>query len=105
MDLRSDGLHQDNAVQENSQKDLRSNRLHPENANKSSQDAQIEFPRLISIKSNQTNRCRENPVDSHQSDDDDDDFGYDTCDSMHGNGMKLSYGTMWFHAWNRMEDL
>ena len=26
-------------------------------------------------------------------------------DSMHGNGMKLSYGTIWFHAWNRMEDL
>ena len=27
------------------------------------------------------------------------------CDSMHGDGMKLSYGTIWFHAWNRMEDL
>ena len=74
LDLRSDGLHQDNAAQENSQKDLRSNKLHPENASKSAQDAQNEFPRLISNKSNQTNRCRENSVDSQQSDDD---FGYD----------------------------
>ena len=53
LDLRSDGLHQDYAAQENSQKDLRSKRLHPENANKSAQDAQNEFPRLILIKSNQ----------------------------------------------------
>ena len=53
LDLRSDGLHQENTVHGNSQKDLRSNRLHPENANKSSQDAQNEFPRLISIESNQ----------------------------------------------------
>ena len=75
LDLRSDGLHQDNAAQENSQKDLRSNRLHPENANKLSQDAQNEFPRLISIKSNQTNHCRENSVDSQQSDDE---SGYDS---------------------------
>ena len=73
--LRSDGLHQDNAAQENSQKDLRSNRLHPENGNKSAQDAQNEFPRLLSINNNQTNHCRENSVDSQQSDDE---FGYDT---------------------------
>ena len=26
-------------------------------------------------------------------------------DSMHGNGMNLSYGAIWFHGWNRMEDL
>ena len=38
------------------------------------QDAQNEFPRLISIKSTQTNYHRENSVDSQQSDDD---FGYD----------------------------
>ena len=75
LDLRSDGLHQDNTVQEISQKDLRSNRLHPENANKSSQGAQNEFPKLISIKSNQTNHSRENLVDSQQSDDE---SGYDT---------------------------
>ena len=74
LDLRSDGLHQDNAAQENSQKDRRSNKLHPESANKSAQDAQNEFPRLISIGSNQTNHHRENSVDSQQSDDD---FGYD----------------------------
>ena len=74
LHLRSDGLHQDGAAQENSQKDLRSNRLHPENANKSAQDAQNEFPRLISIESSQTNCCRENSVDSQQSEDE---FGYD----------------------------
>ena len=79
LDLRSDGLHQDNAAQENSQKDFRSNRLHPENANKLSQDAQNEFPRLISIKSNQTNYCRENSVDSQQSDDE---SGYDSIDTL-----------------------
>ena len=66
LDLRSHGLHQDNAAQGNSQKDLRSNRLHPENANISVQDAQNEFPRLLSIKSSQTNCCRENSVDSHK---------------------------------------
>ena len=75
LDLRSDGLHQDNAAQENSQKDLRSDRLHPKNVNKTAQDAQNEFPRLISIKSNQTTHCRENSIDSQQSDDE---FGYDT---------------------------
>ena len=69
VDLRSDGLHQDNAAPENSQKDLRSNRLHPENVNKSAQNVQKEFPRLISNKSNQTNHCRENSLDSQQSDD------------------------------------
>ena len=74
LDLRSDGLHQDNMVQENSQKDLWSNRLLPENVNKSAQDAQNEFPSLISIKSNQTNHCRENSVDSQQSEDE---LGYD----------------------------
>ena len=74
LDLRSDGLHQDNAAQENSQQDFWSNRLHPENANKLSQDAQNEFPRLILIKSNQTNYCRENSVDSQQSDNE---SGYD----------------------------
>ena len=74
FELQSDGLHQDNAAQKNSQKDLRSNRLHPENVNKSAQDAQNEFSRLISINNNQTNHCRENSVDSQQSDDE---FGYD----------------------------
>ena len=77
LDFRSDGLHQDNAAQENSQKDLRSNRLHPENASKSAQDAQNEFPMLISIKSNQTSRRRENSADSQQSDDE---SGYDNTD-------------------------
>ena len=74
LDLRSDGLQQDTAVPENSQKDLRSNRLHPENIKKSYQDAENEFPRLISIKSNQTYHRRENSVDSQESDDE---YGYD----------------------------
>ena len=74
LDLRSDGLHEDTAAPENSQKDLRSNRLHPENINKSYQDAQNEFPRLISIKNNQTHHHKENSVDSQVSDDE---YGYD----------------------------
>ena len=78
LDLRSDGLHEDAAAPENSQKDLRSNRLHPENVNKSYQDAQNEFPRLISIKNNQTHHRSENSVDSQVSDDE---YGYDTLSS------------------------
>ena len=88
LDLRSDGLHHSIVAQENSQKDLRSNRLHPENASESAQDAQNEFPRLVSmIKSSQTNHCREDSVNSQQSDDE---IGYDTthlkknvCDAMY----------------------
>ena len=45
LDLRSDGLHQDTAAPENSQKDIQSSRLHPENTYKSYHDAQNEFPR------------------------------------------------------------
>ena len=74
LDIRSDGLHEDTAAPGNSQKDLRSNRLHPENTSKSYQDAQNEFPRLISIKNNQTNHRRENSGDSQVSDDE---YGYD----------------------------
>ena len=75
LDLRSDGLHEDTAAPGKSQKDLRSNGLHPENTSKSYQDAQNEFPRLISIKNNQTNHRRENSGDSQVSDDE---YGYDT---------------------------
>ena len=77
LDLGSDGLQEDTAAPENSQKDLLSNRLHPENTNKSYQDAQNEFPRLNSIKNNQTHHRREDSVDSQDSDDD---YGYDTCE-------------------------
>ena len=73
LDLRSDGLHHSNAVQENSQKDLRSNRIHPENTSKSAQNAQNEFPRLVSIKSSRINHCRDNSDDSQRSDDE---YGY-----------------------------
>ena len=48
----------------NTSVDLRSDGLHSENVNKSAQDAQNEFPRLLSIKSSQTNHCRENSLDS-----------------------------------------
>ena len=78
LDLRSDGLQEDTAAPENSQKDLRSNRLHPENINKLYQDARNKFPRLISIKNTQTNHRRENSVDSQVSDDD---YGYDMAQS------------------------
>ena len=74
LDLGSDGLQEDTAAPENSQKGLRSNRLHPENTNKSYQDAQNEFPRVISNKNNQTHHRREDSVDSQNSDDD---YGYD----------------------------
>ena len=75
LDLRSDGLHHSNAVQENSQKDLRSNSLHPEITSKSAKNAQNEFPRLISGKSSQIIHCRENSEVSQRSDDE---SGYDT---------------------------
>ena len=75
LDLRSDGLHQDTAAPENSQKDLQSSRLHPENTYKSYQDAQNEFQRLISTKGNQTNLRKENSVDSQERDDE---YGYDS---------------------------
>ena len=75
LDLRSDGPHHTDAAQGNFQKDLRSKRPHPDNANKSAQDAQNEFPILVSIKSSQINHCREDSVDSQQSDDE---FGYDS---------------------------
>ena len=74
LDHRSDGLHQSNAVQENSQKDLRSNKLHPKNTSKSAQNAQNEFPRLVSIKSSQMYHRRENSEDSQRTDDEE---GYD----------------------------
>ena len=41
----------------NANLDLRSDGLHPENASKSTQDAQNEFPRLVLTKSSQTNHC------------------------------------------------
>ena len=74
LNLRSDGLHQDTAAPENSQKDLQSSRLHPENTYKSYQDAQNDIPRLISTEGNQTEHRREKSVDSQKSDDD---YGYD----------------------------
>ena len=74
LDLRSDGLQEDTAAPENSQKDLRSNRMHPEKINKLCQDAQNEFPKLILIKNNQTHHRREDSVDSQESDDE---YGYD----------------------------
>ena len=74
LDLRSDGLHHSDAVQENSHKDLRSNKLHSENTSESAQNDQYEFPRLVSIESSQIYHCRENSEDCQRSDDD---IGYD----------------------------
>ena len=54
--------------------DFRSDGRHPENTSKPVQNTQNEFPRLVSVKSNQINHCRENSEDSQRSDDE---YGYD----------------------------
>ena len=74
LDLRSDRSHPSNSSQARPQKDLQSNGLHPENVSNSAGDAENDFPRLISMKSNGINHCRENFMDSNQSDNE---TGYD----------------------------
>ena len=69
LDLRSDGPHPSNFSQVHSQKDLQSNRLHPDNVNYAAGDAQNDFPRLVTLRSDRINHCRENSVESHGSDD------------------------------------
>ena len=56
------------------QKDLQSNRLHPENFSYVAGDAQNDFPRLVTLRSDRINHCRENSEESHESDDEN---GYD----------------------------
>ena len=75
LDLRSDGPHPSNSSQVHPQKDLQSNRLHPENVSYVAGDAQNDFPRLVTLRSDRINHCRENAVESHESDEEN---GYDT---------------------------
>ena len=75
LDLRSDGLHPSNSSQAHTQKDLQSERLHSINVSHMAENTQNEFPRLTTAESNRINRRSENSGDSNQSDDD---YGYDT---------------------------
>ena len=81
LDLRSDGLQPSRFSQVRSQKDLQSNRLHPENVSHVAEDAQNDFPRLVRMRSDRVNHCRENSMDSNRSKDDD---GYDSLASDSG---------------------
>ena len=76
LDLRSDGPHSSNFSQERAQRDLRSYGRHPENPCQRSQDAQNDFPRLVTTNNSRTNYCRRNSMDSNNSDED---YGYDNC--------------------------
>ena len=79
LDLRSDGLYPGNFSQVRPQKNLQSNRLHPENVSHMAEDVQNDFPRLVTMRSDRINHCRENSVDSHHSDVEN---GYDTYRSQ-----------------------
>ena len=71
MDLRSDGPHPSNFSQERHLRDFRSNGPHPENVSQVAQDAQKDSPILVAMNSDRMNHCRENSVESNQSDVDD----------------------------------
>ena len=73
-DLRSDGPHPSTFGQIRPQRDLRSVGPQQQIAGKASQDAKKDFPRLVTISSNQINHQRENSADSCGSDDE---IGYD----------------------------
>ena len=75
-DLRSDGPHPSTFGQVRPQRDLRSVGPQQQIAGKASQDAKKDFPKLVTMSSNQINHQRENSVDSYRSDDDEE--GYDT---------------------------
>ena len=74
LDLQSDGPHPSYFGQVRPQKDLQSHRLHPENASYAAGDAHNDFPRLVSMRSDRINHCREKSLDSNHSDDEN---GYD----------------------------
>ena len=74
LDLRSDGPHPSNSSQARPQVDLQSNGLQPESVSQVAEDVQNDFPRLVTMKGNRKYHCRENSIDSNQSDDYD---GYD----------------------------
>ena len=73
-DLRSDGPHPITFGQVRPQWDLRSVGPQQQIAGKASQDTKKDFPRLVTMSSNQINHQRENSVDSCGSDDEN---GYD----------------------------
>ena len=75
LDLRSDGPHPSNSSQVRPQRDLQSNGLQPEIVSQVAEDVQNDLPRLVTMKGNRIYHCRENSIDSNQSDGDD---GYDT---------------------------
>ena len=58
----------------NANLNLRSDGLLPKTTSKPIQNTQNEFPRLVSVESNQINHCRENSEDSQRNDDE---YGYD----------------------------
>ena len=74
LDRRLEGPHPSNFSQAHPQRDFRSHRPYPESVSQA-QDAQNNCPRLVPMSSNRINYRREKSVDSNQSDDDD---GYDT---------------------------
>ena len=74
LDLWSDGLYPISFSQVRPQKDLQSERLHPENDTHVALDAQNDFPRLITMRCDRKNHCRENSVEFNHSDDEN---GYD----------------------------
>ena len=74
MDLRSDGPHPSTFGQVRQQRDLRSVGPQQQIAGKVPQDAKKDFPRLVTMSSNQINHQRENSVESCVSDDE---IGYD----------------------------
>ena len=74
MDLRSDGPHPSTFGQVRQQRDLRSVGPQQQIAGKVPQDAKKDFPRLVTMSSNQINHQRENSVESCGSDDE---IGYD----------------------------
>ena len=68
LDIRSDELHPFNFSQVHPQKDLQSDRLHPIKDSHVALDAQNHFPRLVTMRCDRINHCRENSVESHHSD-------------------------------------
>ena len=74
LDLRSDGPHPSNFSKVHPQKDLQSSRLHPGNVHYVAGDAQNDFPRLVTLRTDHINHCRGNPMECHDSDDEN---GYD----------------------------
>ena len=75
LGLRTNGPHPSNFSQVHPQKDLESNRLHPENVSYVAGDAQNDFPRLVTLRSDRISHCRENSVESNESYDEN---GYDS---------------------------